>query len=143
MFQSPLDRNENLKEILATELDYFKSILEFSEKFAEQAASLPVNVLSNMVNYRQEWIEKIQSLETKRQHMKKAKPDKESERYLKQISDIAENLVEIDKEIYQKLEKRKIKFVQQHTSMTTEANYSLRQAKKQHDQSSRLDLMQE
>ena len=66
MFQTQATDQGELQNILQQELDYFNSVLQFSQKFEKQVKSLPISVLEDMVRHRQEWIEKIQQLEDQR-----------------------------------------------------------------------------
>ena len=143
MFQTYSNQKEDAGAILKQELEFFDSVLQFSKKFMEQVPSLPINVLSNMVNYRQEWIEQIKQLEDRRKRLPKRKQSAEEKKYLKEISSLAEQLVEIDKSIYRNLEQRKLKFVQEHSAMTAQGRYNLDQAKKQSKKKSRLDIIRE
>ncbi len=143
MFQTYTNQNTDAGTILKQELDFFNSVLQFSKKFLEQVPSLPINVLSNMVNYRQEWIEQIKQLENQRKKLPKGKHSTQEKGYLKEISALAEQLVEVDKEIYRNLEQRKLKFVQEHSAMTAQGRYNLDQAKKQSKKHTRLDITRE
>lgn len=141
MFQVKSSDNE-LQNILKQELDFFSSILQFSEKFVQQVESLPVNMLSKMVNYRQEWIEKIQRLEEKRKEVKEQKKCGECEEYMKKISKLAEKLVEVDRQIHQHLQDRKMKCIQNHSAIAGQSSFDKKQAANQINRSKRLDIIQ-
>ncbi len=106
--------SEKLQAILDQELDFFKTVLQFSKKFRDEVNQLPVNVISNMVHYRQEWVEKIQKLEKERANLAVDESSERADAVLREISDIAEQLVEIDRQIYQSLQNKKLKFIREH-----------------------------
>lgn len=139
MFQSVSEQQGELASILQQELDSFDSVLQFSEKFARQVESLPVNSLAQMVNYRQGWIEKIQLLEEQRKKLDFSPKNDEIETIMKRISAAAEKLVAIDKEIYTALQGRKMKFVREHAQMVDQA----RPEKNTGNASRLLDILQE
>ena len=112
MFQL-FSKNEELQDLLKQEVEYFRSILQFSEKSLGQIETLSVNVLSEMLSYRQEWIDKIKKLEEKRKTLQEEHPDVETEGFLRKISQLASSLVEIDNQIYKNLQARKLKYIQQ------------------------------
>lgn len=138
MFQVDSDKNE-LENVLSQELDYFRTLLQFTEKSLSQVESLSVSVLSDMLKYRQEWIDKIQNLEEKRKALIKKYPQVKQDQYLKQISSIAGDLVEIDNQLYKNLEYRKLKYIQQISDNTMGRNYLSRKS----TQSNILDITQE
>lgn len=138
MFQVDSKKNE-LENLLRQELEYFQALLQFTEKSLSQIDSLSVNVLSEMLNYRQEWIDKIQDLEKKRKILIEKYPDIDQENYLKQISSIAGDLVEIDKQLYKNLEYRKMKYIQQISENAMSKNYISRESSRPNI----LDITQE
>lgn len=138
MFQTDSEKNE-LETLLEQELEYFKTLLQYTEKSLSQVDSLSVNVLTEMLKYRQEWIDKIQLLEQKRKNIVSEYPLVDQESYLKQISSIAGDLVEIDKQIYKNLEFRKIKYIQKISDNAMGKNYIGRNEQ----QSNFLDITQE
>ena len=138
MFQVNSNKNE-LEDLLVQELECFRSLLQFTEKSLYQIDKIPVNVLSEMLNYRQEWIDKIQYLEQQRKYMVDKYPDVNQDDYLEQISDVAGDLVEIDKQIYKNLEFRKMKYIQEISDNAIGRNYSGKESTK----SNILDITQE
>lgn len=138
MFQVDSEKNE-LESLLEKELEYFQTLLQYTEKSLSQVDSLSVNVLTEMLKYRQEWIDKIQLLEKKRKDIVEKYPSVDQEQYLKQISSIAGDLVEIDKQIYKNLEYRKIQYIQQISDNAMGKNYMSRNQ----SQSNILDITQE
>ena len=144
MFQTlPADESQ-LQNILAQELEYFSSVLQFSQKIQKQIKSLPVAVLSEMVNYRQNWVEKIQQLEVQRKQLEAVQDDPRCKEMMKNISKSAEKLVKIDERIYEGLQQRKLKFVQEHSNVVSETQYVKDQKSKRGQSSSKiLDIVQE
>ncbi len=138
MFQVDSEKNE-LESLLEQELNYFKTLLQYTEKSLSQVDSLSVTVLTEMLKYRQEWIDKIQLLEQKRKNLVDKYPRVDQENYLQQISSIAGDLVEIDKQIYKNLEFRKIKYIQQISDNAMGKNYMTRGQSQSHI----LDITQE
>ena len=143
LFQSQVSQESELCSILEQELNFFNSVLEFSKKFVEEIESMPVNVLSNMVNFRQNWVEKIQKLEEKRKTIQLYDSDSEAKDYLKQISEVASKLVSIDKRIYKNLQDRKIKYVKNHSDTAAQARSFSKQAEFRKGNSNRVDIIQE
>ncbi len=143
MFQSALEETNELSTILQDELDSFSSVLQISQKIVSQVNSLPISMLSKMVNYRQEWIEKIQQLEAKRKACKNADDNSEIQNYMKKISDLAEKLVKIDDKIYVNLQNRKLKYVQEHSAFSGESSYNIKNKRKSSGSSSIVDITQE
>lgn len=127
MFQTQTDDQGELQNILQQELDYFNSVLQFSQKFEKQVKSLPVSVLEDMVRYRQEWIDKIQRLEEQRNQLKGANEDETSEDLIRKISQCAQKLVKIDERIYSGLQKRKLQYVKEHAQVVSETAYTKKQ----------------
>ena len=128
MFQTQSADQGELQHILKQELDYFNSVLQFSQKFEKQVKSLPVSVLEDMVRYRQEWIDKIQKLEEQRSQLKgetEAKTDKD---LIRKISQCAQKLVKIDERIYSSLQKRKLQYVKEHAQVVGETAYTKKQS---------------
>ena len=124
MFQNAATIPNDLESLLKMELDYFNSVLSISEKVVNQVETLPISVLSEMVNYRKEWIEKIQKLELRRKELDTGERDKTSQKYLKNISQLASKLVKIDDKIYKNLEQRKLEYVEKSAAISGQANYS-------------------
>ena len=56
MFQTESTEQNKLQNILKEELEYFSTVLQFSEKFVKQVGTLSISVLAKTVNYRQELI---------------------------------------------------------------------------------------
>jgi len=131
-----------LLQLLNEELESFISVLQFSEKFLSEVSSLPVNIITRMVDYRQEWIEKIQMLEEQRKSIAPENPE-EAKPFLREISKIAEQLVHIDDQIFKKLQQRKLEFIREHSEIAEQAQYQ-RKLKGHRGNSSRsLDILQE
>jgi len=107
------NKPDNLNEILKQELEYFQSILQFSEKFVNQIQTLSINVLAEMMNYRQQLLDKIRQLEEKRKLHWPDADDDSAKNYLHRISEVAGNLVEIDNRIYENLQNRKMEYARQ------------------------------
>ena len=143
MFQNTLDETNELNSILQDELDSFSSVLQISEKIVNQIDSLPISMLTKMVNYRQEWIDKIQQLEAKRKAVKNAEENSEIQKYMKKISSLAEKLVKIDDKIYLNLQNRKLKYVQEHSAISGESNYNKKNKRSSSGSSSIVDITQE
>lgn len=143
MFQDNTATNQNILEILRTEHDYFSTLLKISEKVARQVESLAVDVLSEMVDYRKEWIDKIQKLETERKNLAIDDTDPAVDEYMKKISNIAGKLVKIDERIYQNLEKRKLEYMEKSAAISGQSYYSGKQAALVKSASSRLNIIQE
>ncbi len=143
MFQENAIGNFSMTEILKLEYDYFSTLLKISEKVARQVESLAVDVLSEMVDYRKEWIEKIQKLEIQRKALGAGKANPEADKYLKKISGIAGKLVKIDEKIYKNLEKRKLEYMEKSAAISGQSYYSSKQAAQIKSASSRLNIIQE
>ena len=144
MFQTVSADESQLQNILEQELECFSSVLQFSQKIQKQIKSLPVTVLSEMVSYRQNWVEKIQKLEEQRKKLKSTQDDPHCKEVMKNISKSAEKLVKIDERIYAGLQQRKLKFVQEHSDIVSEAKYLKDQKTKKGQSSSKiLDIVQE
>lgn len=143
MFQGNIADNPGITEILKLEHDYFSTLLKISEKVVRQVESLAVDVLSEMVDYRKEWIDKIQKLETMRKSLDTDSADSETDSYLKKISRIAAKLVKIDEKIYTNLEKRKLEYVEKSAAISGQSFYSGKQVAKEKSAFSRLNIIQE
>lgn len=127
MFQTQAANQGELQNILQQELEYFNSVLQFSQKFEKQVKSLPVAVLEDMVRYRQEWIDKIQKLEEQRNRLKGVSEAKTDKELLRKISQCAQKLVKIDERIYEGLQKRKLQYVKEHAQVVSETAYTKKQ----------------
>lgn len=134
---------DELKQILNEELESFISVLQFSEKFLSEVHSLPVNIISRMVDYRQEWIEKIQKLEDRRKKLDTDPDTEEVKVYLREIAQAARQLVEIDQQIYRELQKRKLEFVREHSEIVEQTNYQKKLEQSKGHISRRLDITRE
>ncbi len=143
MFQTDSNNASQLQGILSEELECFTAVLQFSQKFVRQIKSLPVSVLADMVKYRQEWIDKIQQLEERRRAITDEQEDAASKEIIKKISKTAEKLVKIDERIYENMQERKLKFVQEHSDVAGEAAYTKKQVGKKGQTSRVLDIVQE
>ena len=144
MFQTVSTDESQLQNILEQELEYFSSVLQFSQKIQRQIKTLPVAVLSEMVSYRQNWVEKIQKLEKERKKLQSTEEDPRCKEVIKNISKSAEKLVKIDERIYAGLQQRKLKFVQEHSDVVSETKYLKDQKTKKGQSSSKiLDIVQE
>jgi hypothetical protein len=143
LFQNTSKTSNELSVILQEELDSFSSVLKISQKIAGQVDKLPISMLTEMVNYRQEWIEKIQQLEEKRKSCGSSEENSEVQDYMKKISDLAEKLVKIDDKIYLNLQNRKLKFVKEHAAVSGEVNYSIKHKRSSGGTSSKVDITQE
>ena len=143
MFQTNSNNASPLQNLLNEELQCFTAVLQFSQKFVRQIKTLPVSVLADMVKYRQEWIDKIQQLEERRKTIDEKEVDAVSKEIIKKISKTAEKLVKIDERIYENMQQRKLKFVQEHSEVAGEAAYTRKQAGKKGQRSRVLDIVQE
>ncbi len=126
MFETEPLGNKSLNDILRDELEYFDATLQYSKKFLKQVDTLPVAVLAKMVNYRQQWIDKIQELEQLRNTLNEEE-NEDSKTYLKEISKTAKKLVKIDERIYEHLQQRKIKIVNERSNIISETQYTKKQ----------------
>ncbi len=138
IFQTTDSGEQQLLSILSRELDSFNSVLDFSQKIVDQVGALPLAALSQMVQYRQEWIEKIQALEQQRKKLALNQKDDDIEYYMKMISAAAQKLVDIDKKIFENLRMRKIQFAKQHADLVSSRQIE----NKLHDRPNRLDIKQ-
>ena len=142
MFQVDSDKKDDKNELISVleqEFEYFETLLQYTEKSLAQVDSLSVSVLTEMLKYRQEWIDKIQLLEQKRKNLVDKYPGVDQEVYLKKISSIAGDLVEVDRQIYKNLEYRKMKYIQQISYNAMGKNFMTRNQSK----SQILDITQE
>lgn len=128
MFQAQSTDQGELQHILEQELDYFNSVLQFSQKFEKQVKSLPVAMLEDMVRYRQEWIDKIQKLEEQRNRLKDPAETETDKDLIRKISQCAQKLVKIDERIYGGLQKRKLQYVKEHAQVVSETAYTKKQS---------------
>lgn len=143
MFQNTATEMGELQNILQDELDSFASVLQISQKIVKQVESLPISTLSTMVNFRQEWIEKINLLEEKRKALEIEDAQHPLiQEYMEKISELAKQLVEIDDKIYSNLQSRKLKFVQEHSTIAAEMGSNKKQSKNLGG-SSKVDIVQE
>ncbi|RLD17179.1 hypothetical protein DRI50_00005 [candidate division KSB1 bacterium] len=139
MFQETINTTPDLSSILNQELDSFTSVLQFSEKIIEQIDTLPISALSQMVEYRQKWIDQIQELEAFRKKIGDKAVGENERLIIQNISKLARKLVEIDEQIYRQLQSRKLKFVKQHADLIA----ARRQNKTSNGLSNRMDIIQE
>jgi ABC-type phosphate transport system auxiliary subunit len=142
VFQNTATVPNNLEEVLKLEMDYFNSVLNISEKVVKQVESLPVSVLVEMVNYRKEWIEKIQKLENRRKELDTEMKTDSENKYIKNISKLASKLVKIDDKIYKNLEQRKMQYVEESAAISGQKTYSNRQ-KSDTMMESKISIIQE
>jgi len=141
LFQQTVDIPDNIEALLKLESDYFSSVLSISEKVVKQVQSLPINVLTEMVDYRKEWIGKIQKLEDHRKKLDFDIKSESSEKYIKEISVMASKLVKIDDKIYKNLEKRKLEYVEQSAAIAGQSTYSKNESRS--ISSTKLNIIQE
>lgn len=141
MFQETAAKLNNLEDVLKLELDYFNSVLSISEKVVKQVESLPVTVLTEMVDYRKEWIEKIQKLENRRKELDTEPQSANEKMYVKSISRLASKLVKIDDKIYKNLEKRKMQYIEQSAAISGQRKYNNKAAETSSDSS--INIIQE
>ncbi len=139
MFDKNMNNVPDLNVILNQELDSFNSVLQFSEKIVEQIDTLPISALSQMVEYRQKWIDQIQELEGYRRRISDQAIGEDERIVIQNISKLARKLVEIDDQIYRQLQSRKLKFVKQHADLIA----ARRQNKSSNGLSNRMDIIQE
>ncbi len=99
-------------DVLRGQADCLRELLAFSEKWVDKIESLPINMLREIIDHRAKWIQKIRSFMELRKQRVFDPPDKESAVLLKEISDIAEKLTEIDNQIMSKLKDRKTQYLQ-------------------------------
>ncbi len=136
MFQKDTQKPKSLEHVLQTELDYFNSVLTISQKVAGQVEKLPVKVLSEMVDYRKEWIEK-------RKDFARSAVSDNSRKLMKQISNIAGQLVEIDDKIYKNLERRKLAYVEQSAAVAGKSDYARKAEIQVKNTINRINIIQE
>ena len=142
MFQNAAAIPNNLEAVLKLELDYFNSVLSISEKVVKQVESLPITVLTEMVDYRKEWIEKIQKLENRRKQLDSDPNNNNEKKYIKNISRLASKLVKIDDKIYKNLEQRKLQYIEKSAAILGEKEYSGKQISNTNNQS-KINIIQE
>ncbi len=135
--------SEKLQDVLEKEVELFRSLLDFSKKFVGELDHLSLNIISEMLNLRQEWIDKIQKLEEVRAQLTDEKLSPELETYLQEISALAKNLVEIDNLIYRHLEEEKLKIVREMSGMAAGKRYQKREIQSGEGTNNFLDITQE
>lgn len=128
MFQNSTTIPDSLEGILKLELDYFNSVVAISEKVVKQVENLPISVLTEMVNYRKDWIDKIQKLETHRKDYNLVATSQNEDEIMKKISKMASKLVKIDDKIYANLEQRKLQYIKESSALANESQYAHKQA---------------
>ena len=138
-----MQSENSLEHVLQTELDYFNSVLTISQKVVRQVEKLPVKVLSEMVDYRKEWIEKIQELEVQRKAFGEGDISTDSRKLMKQISEIAGKLVDIDDKIYKNLEQRKLAYVEQSAAVAGKSDYAKKAEIQVKNTINRINIIQE
>lgn len=142
MFQNSIAVPNDLESILKMEMDYFNSVLSISEKVVKQVETLPITVLTEMVDYRKEWIEKIQKLEHRRKEIDTGNRNDKANEYMKTISKLASKLVKIDDKIYKNLENRKLQYVEKSAAISGQVNYSRKQAASE-NKASKINIIRE
>ena len=101
----------SLNEVLETQIAGFRTVLQVSEKSLEQIESLSIDVLRELLRYRQEWIDKIQKLEERRLELTDQAGEGDTGAYVQEISRLASRLVKVGEDINAHLEQRKIKYI--------------------------------
>ncbi|KAA3617655.1 MAG: hypothetical protein D8M58_01135 [Calditrichaeota bacterium] len=142
MFQNTAAIPNNLESVLKLELDYFNSVLSISEKVVKQVESLPISVLTEMVDYRKEWIEKIQKLENRRKELNTVPQNSNEKKYIKSISRLASKLVKIDDKIYKNLESRKMEYIEKSAAISGQRKYNHKQVNEVKN-SAKINIIQE
>lgn len=107
-----LDQME-LKAVLEEEITCLRSILDISQRTVDKFEKMSMSVIQEILGFRQEQIEKIQRLEERRKVLQVSTAGNALEPFIKQLSGMAAELVEVDQWIYEALESRKMGYLRQ------------------------------
>jgi hypothetical protein len=138
-----LIEENKLSDILQKELEYFQAVYQFSKRFADQIPQLSIHVLTEMLNYRQDLIEKIQGLETMRRELQTDAPGEEAEKLLREISEVATRLVEIDNKISAGLQTKKMDYVRKLSESAVNQHHHQHQVNRGASDGKMFDIIQE
>ena len=134
---------QELQHLLKEEVDCFRSVLSVSRKSLERIDEMPIDVLNEMVNYRREWVERIQGLEVQRKSMPDEPRTPETVPLLSELSDLAVELVDVDKQIFARLQTRKLNYVRAMSANANGVAQQSRQTRSNNGTRKILDITQE
>jgi len=89
---NPGNPSNTIRELLTDELELFRNLFRETNQFVNHMDSLSVESVMNLLNSRQEWIEELLLLEKKR----KLAGSVNDQKIIKEITAIANSLIEID-----------------------------------------------
>ena len=130
----------SLNQVLESQIECFQTVLQVSEKSLEQIETLSIDVLRELLSYRQEWIDKIQKLEERRQDLSEEEKDADVSSHINEISRLAARLVTVGNAINEHLEQRKLKYIKLISDTAVGKGYNQRN---QRPQTKIFDITQE
>ena len=131
----------NLESVYKKEIEQFEHALQISEKILDTAATSTIDQISEQVGERENIIAEIKSLEADKKKQLIDTKNNRFDQYKNTISGLAEKLVEIDNQIFKRLQDKKIKLVQKY-SRSSDSSYSRNKVFEQEKTSKIVDIRQ-
>jgi len=135
-----LDNPSNtIRELLTDELELFRNLFRETNQFVNHMDSLSVESVMNLLNARQEWIEELLLLEKKR----KLAGSVNDQKIIKEITAIANSLIEIDVKLLDLLRNKKQEIIKDLSKITDKRNKNRKNRAMHCNNSSIIDIIQE
>ena len=131
--------SNTIRELLTDELELFRNLFRETNQFVNHMDSLSVESVMNLLNARQEWIEELLLLEKKR----KLAGSVNDQKIIKEITAIANSLIEIDVKLLDLLRNKKQEIIKDLSKITDKRNKNRKSRAMHYNNSSRIDIIQQ
>jgi hypothetical protein len=133
------DPSNTIRELLTDELELFRNLFRETNQFVNHMDSLSVESVMNLLNSRQEWIEELLLLEKKR----KLAGSVNDQKIIKEITAIANSLIEIDVKLLDLLRNKKQEIIKDLSKITDKRSKNRKGRTLRYNNSSIIDIIQE
>ncbi len=134
------DPNNTIRILLTDELELFRNLFKETNQFINQMDSLSVESVMNLLNSRQEWIEELLLIENRR---KLTGTRIDDQKVIKEITSIANSLIEIDAQLLDILRNKKQKIIKDLSEISDKRNRSRNNRDVKFHQKSIIDIIRE
>jgi|GEM_PF-1778886 len=136
---NPGNPSNTIRELLTDELELFRNLFRETNQFVNHMDSLSVESVMNLLNSRQEWIEELLLLEKKR----KLAGSVNDQKIIKEITAIANSLIEIDVKLLDLLRNKKQEIIKDLSKITDKRNKNRKSRAMHFNNSSIIDIIQD
>jgi parvulin-like peptidyl-prolyl isomerase len=134
------DPDNTIRTLLTEELELFRNLFKETNQFINEMDSLSVDSVMMLLNSRQEWIEELLLIENRRKLTGKRIDD---QKVIKEITNIANSLIEIDAQLLDILRTKKEKIIKDLSKISDKRNRDRKMRNGLRNQEPFIDIIRE